>query len=243
MQVRFQDGSVAFDDLKLAVSPGEFVAIAGPSGCGKTTLLRCLAGLQDLTSGTLQLEPAVEPRRGGLGFVFQGAALMPWRSAWQNVALPLELLQGTQRPTANERKRIASEWLLKVGLQPEDFEKRPDQLSGGMQMRVSIARALVTEPTVLLLDEPFAALDDMLRQRLGQMLQQIWMEQGRTVVLVTHNLQEAVTLSQRVVVMNRGGVVGQVAVDSKYPRKPEVFRSEHHLACVAEISGLLEETS
>jgi len=251
LSVRFADGSVGFENVDLQIDAGQFVGIVGPSGCGKTTLLRVLAGLQSTSSGTLSFNPPGKSQGGQLGFVFQKAALMPWRNAWQNVALPLELTRrtigepktegGEESGPIVDRYARACDWLREVGLQEADFIKRPDQLSGGMQMRVSIARALVTNPAMLLLDEPFSALDDLLRTRLGMLVQRLWMHEKRTVVMVTHNIQEAVQLSQRVLVMNRGNLEGEVEVDLPYPREGSIARSPKLLHCMEQVSDLLEK--
>jgi len=239
LQVRFDDGTTAFEDLDIHLGSGEVIAIVGASGCGKTTLLRTLAGLQALTSGELHFDPPRLLRAGQLGYVFQNSALMPWRSAWQNVALPLELVARSQSLTGRQRKQRACEWLSTVGLAPEDYAKRPAQLSGGMQMRVSIARALITEPSILLLDEPFSALDDVLRTRLGQLLQQLWIEKKCTVVLVTHNIQEAVWISQRVLVMDSGRMIAEIPNDLPYPRDTAALSDPRLQSRVAEVTELL----
>ncbi|MEI7515505.1 MAG: ABC transporter ATP-binding protein [Betaproteobacteria bacterium] len=190
----------ALSNVDLAIEPGEFVSLIGPSGCGKTTLLRVIADLEHITSGSV-LVNGVSPHDARLarayGYVFQAPALFPWRTVLGNVKLPLQI-QG--RPGA-ECEAIAREQLARVGL--TGFESKfPWQLSGGMQQRASIARALSFEPRILMMDEPFGALDEITRDRLNEQLQQLWQRERRTVVFVTHSIAEAVYLSTRIVVMS-----------------------------------------
>ena len=192
------DELVVIDDLTLDVAAGEFLAILGPSGCGKSTLLRVIARLSLPNSGTLEVTPA--DSNFHTAFVFQEAHLLPWLTVLENAALPLELT-GVER---TERLARANRVLADVGL--ADAESRyPSQLSGGMRMRVSLARALVTEPRLLLLDEPFAALDEITRFRLDVRLRDLWVERGMTVVFVTHSITEAAFLANRAVVLTRRG--------------------------------------
>ena len=177
-------------DLKIA--DGEFVSLVGPSGCGKSTALRLMAGLLEPTSGTV--ERSEESR---VALVFQEPNLLPWRTVEENIRLPLELL-GVE---ATEARQRVGESLELISFGPADAVKRPRELSGGMRMRVSLARALVTRPDVLLLDEPFAALDDLLREQLNEELLEIHSARGTTAIFVTHNVSEAVFLADRVVVM------------------------------------------
>ncbi len=214
----FDGGVEALRDVSLAVRPGEFVALLGPSGCGKSTVLRLAAGLESATSGEMRA-PALRAATSGhdTAFVFQEATLMPWASVFDNVWLPLRL-QGLRRATAAERVRHV---LASVGL--AEFENAyPAQLSGGMKMRASIARALVTQPRVLLMDEPFAALDDITRQKLNGDLLQWWAEHKLAALFVTHSVAEAVFLSQRVLVMGArpGRVVAELVIDELSPRAP-----------------------
>jgi NitT/TauT family transport system ATP-binding protein len=193
-------------DIELVIEAGSFVALLGPSGCGKSTLLRFISGLETPAVGSIVLSPAVDQAKVSahtraqtkLAFVFQDAQLLPWRSVLDNVALPLEL-QGASRAEARERARGP---LAEVEL-GDVHERFPDQLSGGMRMRDSIARALVTEPSVLLLDEPFAALDELTRQRLDERLRRLWQARRMTVIFVTHALAEAAFLAERALVMSR----------------------------------------
>jgi NitT/TauT family transport system ATP-binding protein len=221
---RFPSGLQALADVSLAVRGGEFVALLGPSGCGKSTVLRLAAGLDVPTTGTVQ-SPAVadagETGASDTAFVFQEPTLMPWATVADNVWLPLRL-QGQSRAQSLPMVQAV---LARVGL--ADFaDAHPQQLSGGMKMRASIARALVTRPRVLLMDEPFAALDDITRQALNADLLQWWhADGGMAALFVTHSVAEAVYLSQRVLVMaaRPGRVVAELSIDAPYPR-PAGFR-------------------
>ncbi|WP_169951217.1 ABC transporter ATP-binding protein [Microbispora sp. H11081] len=215
----------------LEIKPREFVVLLGPSGCGKTTLLRMLGGLIAPTEGTITIgdkdlfaEGSTQPSRealGSLGFVFQQATLMPWRKIWKNIALPLEVT----RVPKKERRARAEELAASVGL--SDFlEHYPRALSGGMQQRVAIARALIHRPSILLMDEPFGALDAMTRDRMNSMLQQLWLDTGKTIVLVTHSISEAVFLADRIVLLSQrpGRVQDIVNVDFERPRGTDVSK-------------------
>ncbi len=192
----FDQEVVAIEALDLSVAPGEFVALLGPSGSGKSTLLRLIAGLDRPTAGTVST--ASTGSAGGIAYVFQDAHLLPWRDVVHNVALPLELL-GV--PTARRLER-ARDALEQVGL-ADAMARHPAQLSGGMRMRVSLARALVIEPRLLLLDEPFAALDEITRQQLDEQLRELWSLSRMTVLFVTHSIIEAAFLADRAVVLTR----------------------------------------
>lgn len=205
------------DNISLTIRPGELLAVVGPSGCGKTSLLRVLGGLQQPTGGSVWLdgESLTHPRRD-IGFVFQRANLMPWRTVLRNVTLPLEV-EGLGRQEAEAR---ALDLLELVGL--SGFEQAyPSDLSGGMQQRVTIARALIHDPLALLLDEPFGSLDALTRERMNLDLLRIWHRRRTTVVLVTHNIAEAVFLADRVLVMNSrpGRIVDEVVVPLPRPRE------------------------
>lgn len=194
------DAGPVFRNLSLSIAAGQFVTIVGPSGCGKSTLLRLIAGLQTPTSGIVQRDPRSAGQQ--IGFVFQHPTLLPWRTAEQNLRLPLELGNATAAPSsARASEGLLPQLLEQVGLSAQDTAKRPAQMSGGMQMRLSLARALVTDPRVLLLDEPLAAVDDFLRMRLQEDIRRLHEERKLTTVLVTHNIQEAVFLSDVVVVL------------------------------------------
>jgi NitT/TauT family transport system ATP-binding protein len=185
------------DGIDLHIEAGEFTAILGPSGCGKSTLLRLIAGLDRPDSGTIQAG-ATETVRRHIAYVFQDAHLLPWRDALHNVALPLELMGAPHR----DRLAAATGTLDQVGLS-DAVRRYPAQLSGGMRMRVSLARALVTAPSLLLLDEPFAALDEITRQQLDEQLHQLWYDRRMTVIFVTHSIIEAAFLARRAVVLSR----------------------------------------
>lgn len=218
----YPNGTQALLPVNLTVREGEFVTLLGPSGCGKSTLLKMVAGLLEPSDGRLLLwrKPVSEVESTGhrLSFVFQEATLMPWARVQANVRLPLDLA-GTPRDEADRR---VQESLALVGL--DKFATHlPRELSGGMQMRVSIARGLVTRPTLLLMDEPFGALDEITRNKLDAELLSLWQQQKLTVIFVTHSIYEAVYLSNRIVVMaaRPGRVVDEVAIDEPYPRGPE----------------------
>lgn len=216
----FDNGTIAIQDLNLTVNRSEFVSFVGPSGCGKSTLLRIVAGLSNLTYGSLKWSDIDASQN--LAFVFQEPALMPWSTVRENVRLPLKLTGLSQKET----DRTVDKTLQLVGL--EKFSHAyPRQLSGGMKMRVSIARALSTNPTVLLLDEPFGALDDITRNKLNDDLLALWSRQHWTVLFVTHNIYEAVYLSNRVVIMaaRPGRVIADIKIDVASPRTEEFRRS------------------
>jgi NitT/TauT family transport system ATP-binding protein len=230
--------------LDLRVGRGEFVAIVGPSGCGKSTLLKAAAGLVYPSAGELTVSGQALGAGAGtvndVAFVFQAPTLLLWRTVLGNVELPMEL-RGADRRVRRHRAR---ELLELVGL--DEFSDRfPSELSGGMQMRVSLARALTTRPEIMLLDEPFGALDDLTRQRLNEDLTRIWMHEGWTALFVTHNVAEAVFLAQRVLVMSTrpGRILAEVAVDLPFPRLPEARTGARFAQAVRNVSACLEEDS
>jgi NitT/TauT family transport system ATP-binding protein len=215
----------ALADVSLDIKPGRFVVLVGPSGCGKSTLLMMLAGLRQQTSGTILINgtPIAAPDPNRVGVVFQEASLFPWLTAEENVEFPLAL-RGVAK---SERRAKAEEMLRLVGL--EGFGKRhPHELSGGMKQRVSIARGLVQDPPVLLMDEPFAALDEQTRMTMGDELLRIWAATGKTVVFVTHSLTEAVYLADEVAVMSArpGRIVETLQVQLPRPRTYEMLSGD-----------------
>jgi NitT/TauT family transport system ATP-binding protein len=221
--VNFGDHRV-LNELSLEVRAGEIVALLGASGCGKSTLLRAIASLVPLQAGAIEFSTPVH-RRGELAFVFQDATLLPWRTVAENVRLPMEL--GTDAPPADEAAIRSA--LKAVGLKESDLGKFPRELSGGMRMRTSIARALATDPSVLLLDEPFAALDDILRTRLNELLLELWQQRKRTVLFVTHNIAEAIYLSHRIAVFGTGRIAELITNPIRWPRTGQ-NRSEPEFA-------------
>ncbi len=229
-------------DIDLRIAGGEFASIVGPSGCGKSTLLRLVAGLIAPSSGSLTVggKPPPEARlsRQDLAFVFQDATLLPWRTVEQNISLPLEL--GRQQRAG---ALSVAQALDMVGLTA--FARAyPRQLSGGMRMRASIARALVTHPGLLLMDEPFGALDEMTRQRLNEELLRLWAQAGWTCLFITHNVAEAVFLSQRVLVMSPrpGQWLADIPVPLPYPRDPEMRTAAPFNRIAGEVSRHLRKT-
>ena len=213
----FQNGVEALREVDLEIRRGEFLALLGPSGCGKSTILRLLAGLANPSLGYINWASTEHD----LGFVFQEPTLMPWANVFDNVWLPLRL-RGQSRRTASAK---VEEALMKVGLTGFD-RAYPRELSGGMKMRVSLARAIVTRPSLLLMDEPFAALDEITRFKLNNDLLELWRAHRFTVIFVTHSVFESVYLSQRILVMaaRPGRVMAEVSIDAPYPRD-ETFRT------------------
>lgn len=231
----------ALGDVSLHCAGGSFTAVIGPSGCGKSTLLRIIAGLEKGSHGSVLAggeEPDTLRTTGALGIAFQDAGLLPWRSVRRNVSLPFDVIG--KRPE-DWRDRVDALVDL-VGL--ADFrDALPAHLSGGMRQRASIARALVTDPELLLLDEPFGALDEILRRNMNLELQRIWMERPVTTFMVTHDIEEAVFLADQVVVMQSkpGRVVSVKAINFERPRTRELRRSAAFHAIVDELSRLLED--
>lgn len=211
----------AISNISFEVAQGEFLCIVGPSGCGKTTILRLLAGLIKPDGGQIRFNKTLlQNPRDEIGLVFQKANLMPWRTVFDNVLLPLQI----QHINLDKAKRQVQQALTLVGL--AEFEQAyPRELSGGMQQRVAIARALVHEPEVLLLDEPFAALDALTRERLNLELMRLWEGNRKTVVMVTHNIREAVFLAERVLVLSQrpGQIVSEIPINLPHPRHVSLF--------------------
>jgi NitT/TauT family transport system ATP-binding protein len=236
----YANGTVALDNISFDVQEGEFVSLVGPSGCGKSTLLRMVAGLGPITAGTILVE-GLPPRlarqeKGDTAFVFQDATLMPWRDVLGNVELPLEL-RGVGK---TERRSKVMQALETVRL-AEVARSYPRELSGGMRMRVSLARALAADPRLLMMDEPFGALDEITRQRLNGELLRLCALANWTVVFVTHNVFEAVYLSTRILVMSArpGQIIAEVPVPLPHPRVPEIRTAPEFTQIVREVVGLL----
>src|ERR1700721_1332346 len=234
----YDNGVMALGPFDLDVRKGEFVSLLGPSGCGKSTALRLIAGLNAPTAGSVGVSQPHGQARGGraIGFVFQEPTLMPWTSVRENVRLPLKLAHA---PAAEANARVG-EALAQVGL-TEFADAYPRELSGGMKMRVSLARALVTDPDILLMDEPFAALDEITRFRLNNDLLALWRNLRKTVIFVTHSVFESVYLSQRVVVMtSRPGRLGaEIRIDVPEPRGEEFRTSADYAGYCRPVSNAL----
>ena len=234
----YDNGVLALGPLDLDVEKGEFISLLGPSGCGKSTALRLIAGLNAPTSGTVEVARRAHETRAGhsIGFVFQEPTLMPWASVKENVRLPLKLAQA---PAAQANARV-SEALAQVGL-AEFAEAYPRELSGGMKMRVSLARALVTDPDILLMDEPFAALDEITRFRLNNDLLALWRNLRKTVIFVTHSVFESVYLSQRVIVMTSrpGRLSAEFRIDAPEPRGEDFRTSVDYAGYCRKVSNAL----
>ncbi|MEN3950428.1 ABC transporter ATP-binding protein [Iodidimonas sp. SYSU 1G8] len=226
VEVEYPTRGKALGPFDLSVAPGEIVALVGPSGCGKSTALRLLAGLEAPTRGQVERTPG----RGKTSVVFQSPTLMPWATALANVALPLEL--AGEDKAGSRAKALAA--LERVGL-ASAAQAKPAQLSGGMAMRVSLARALVTEPELLLLDEPFAALDEITRRALAEDVHRLWSQSHPAIVFVTHNVEEAVYMANRVVVISAapGRVFSETPIDPAFPR-PADFRTTLAFRAAAE---------
>jgi NitT/TauT family transport system ATP-binding protein len=235
----FGSGPEVLRDVSLHAAPGEFVSLIGPSGCGKSTILRLLAGLAEPSSGTLVIDGiAPKAARQITSFVFQDATLLPWRTAERNVSLTLEL-EGVEKA---KRQQRTAELLELVGL--KDFAHLyPRQLSGGMKMRVSIARALASAPRLLLMDEPFGALDEITRNRLNEELLRLRQQQKWTAFFVTHSVTEAVFLSNRILVMSArpGQINREITIDFPYPRTDELRQDIRFLQTIAEVTAALRE--
>lgn len=244
--------SLAFDpahpvlrQLNLDVEAGSIVSLLGPSGCGKSTLLKIIAGIQRPQSGWVSC-PEPDPNTGSspLAYVFQEPTLLPWRTVLQNVQLPWELSSHPSNPSSTPKSIEAVNALLhQVGLSDRDANKLPRQLSGGMRMRTSIARALATNPQVLLLDEPFAALDDILRSKMHALLMDLWSQRQMTILFVTHNIAEAVFLSHRIAIMHQGAIAEWIDIDLEFPRQPAMRGSTHFASTYQRVAERLERTN
>lgn len=236
----YGSGTLALTGVDAKIERGSFVSLVGPSGCGKSTLLRMIAGLIEPSAGAIAWPAAGGERPRDIGFVFQDATLMPWARVIDNIYLPLKL-KGIAKKDAEPR---IMEALARVGL--SDFAQSfPRELSGGMKMRVSIARALVTEPPVLLMDEPFAALDEFTREKLDDDLLELWASQKWTVIFVTHSVYESVYLSERVLVMGArpGRILQDIAIEAPSPRGRAFRESAAFVGQCTKISAALRESS
>ena len=223
------DGGLgALGDVSLAIDEGEFVSLVGPSGCGKSTLLRVMSGLLPPTRGEVYFRRRhLTGPSGQIGIVFQSSNLMPWRTVLRNITLPLEM----QHVDRERARQAAADLIRLVGLQGFE-DSYPDELSGGMAQRVAIARALIHDPAILLLDEPFGALDALTRERMNLELLRIWEARRKTVFMVTHNIQEAILLSDRVMVMTErpGRIVRDLPIELPRPRSDELVYDETFVA-------------
>jgi NitT/TauT family transport system ATP-binding protein len=231
----YPNGTLALQNLNLTVNQGEFVTLVGPSGCGKSTILRLIANLDKPSKGNLNWHKDDDNK---LAFVFQEPALMPWCTVFENINLPLKLAKINPR----QARLKCSEVIELVGL-PGCENVYPRELSGGMKMRVSIARALVTEPNIMLMDEPFGALDDMTRTKLNSDLLRLWQQKNWTVIFVTHNISEAVFLSNRVIFMasSPGRILGEIKINAPYPRNEDFRTSRLCNEYCQEISSYFQE--
>ena len=238
VEKRYDNGTLALQGVDLGIGEHEFVSFLGPSGCGKSTALRMIAGLSPVTSGEIRWSDARADHARDISFVFQEPTLMPWTRVFDNVWLPLKL-KGVARDQARARVDAV---LLKVGL-AQFASVYPRELSGGMKMRVSIARAMVTEPRLLLMDEPFAALDEMTRFKLNNDTLALWQSQQFTTIFVTHSVYESVYLSNRIVVMasRPGRVVAEIAVDEPYPRSDAFRNTARYAQLCVQVSQALQK--
>ena len=238
VEKRYDNGTLALQGVDLGIGEHEFVSFLGPSGCGKSTALRMIAGLSPVTSGEIRWSDAQADHARDISFVFQEPTLMPWTRVFDNVWLPLKL-KGLARDQARARVDAV---LLKVGL-AQFASVYPRELSGGMKMRVSIARAMVTEPRLLLMDEPFAALDEMTRFKLNNDTLALWQSQQFTTIFVTHSVYESVYLSNRIVVMasRPGRVVAEIAVDEPYPRSDAFRNTARYAQLCVQVSQALQK--
>ncbi len=244
LSVRYQVGHAILEGLNIEIASNEILGLVGASGCGKSTFLKALAGLTAPTAGHISLAYRTRDSdrvSNHIAYVFQDATLLPWRNVFENVRLPLEL-KATRSGAANEKLSVAAA-LDSVGLDSSAWHKFPRQLSGGMRMRNSIARALVTDPDILLLDEPFAALDDMLRTRMNELILQLWQQRPRTILFVTHNIAEAIMMSHRVAVFGSRRIAKIIDNPLPWPRMSEQRTSRDFAEQYGIVSQALSEVA
>lgn len=234
VNVAFDGNRSILKDLSLSVSRGTILSLLGASGSGKSTLLKAIAGIVKFDQGEIRVAGRpVEEVPFDLAFVFQEPTLLPWRTVVQNIRLPLEL-------GARGKGETVTELMQQVGLRQEDASKLPRQLSGGMRMRVSLARALITSPDLLLLDEPFAALDDMLRNRMHELLMDLWNRRQMTILFVTHNIAEAIFLSHRIAILKDGRIAEEIDIPLPFPRHRDLRGTAAFAECYQRVATAME---
>lgn len=238
VEKRYDNGTLALERVNLKVGQHEFVSLLGPSGCGKSTALKMIAGLSPVTAGSIVWSDSIGDHAKDISFVFQEPTLMPWTKVFENVWLPLRL-KGVSLETA---KPMVDAVLEKVGLS-QFAHVYPRELSGGMKMRVSIARAMITKPRLLLMDEPFAALDEMTRFKLNNDTLALWQAQQFTTIFVTHSVYESVYLSNRIIVMaaRPGRIIADIAIDEPYPRTDSFRNTSRYAELCVKVSQALQK--
>ena len=238
VEKRYDNGTLALERVNLKVGQHEFVSLLGPSGCGKSTALKMIAGLSPVTAGSIVWSDSIGDHANDISFVFQEPTLMPWTKVFENVWLPLRL-KGVSLETA---KPMVNAVLEKVGLS-QFAHVYPRELSGGMKMRVSIARAMITKPRLLLMDEPFAALDEMTRFKLNNDTLALWQAQQFTTIFVTHSVYESVYLSNRIIVMaaRPGRIIADIAIDEPYPRTDSFRNTSRYAELCVKVSQALQK--
>jgi NitT/TauT family transport system ATP-binding protein len=238
VEKRYDNGTLALERVNLKVGQHEFVSLLGPSGCGKSTALKMIAGLSPVTTGSIVWSDSIDDHAKDISFVFQEPTLMPWTKVFENVWLPLRL-KGVSLETA---KPMVNAVLEKVGLS-QFAQVYPRELSGGMKMRVSIARAMITKPRLLLMDEPFAALDEMTRFKLNNDTLALWQAQQFTTIFVTHSVYESVYLSNRIIVMaaRPGRIIADIAIDEPYPRTDSFRNTSRYAELCVKVSQALQK--
>ena len=238
VEKRYDNGTLALEQVNLKVGQHEFVSLLGPSGCGKSTALKMIAGLSPVTAGSIVWSDSIGDHAKDISFVFQEPTLMPWTKVFENVWLPLRL-KGVALETA---KPMVNAVLEKVGLS-QFAHVYPRELSGGMKMRVSIARAMITKPRLLLMDEPFAALDEMTRFKLNNDTLALWQAQQFTTIFVTHSVYESVYLSNRIIVMaaRPGRIIADIAIDEPYPRTDSFRNTSRYAELCVKVSQALQK--